>query len=150
MNNESNGMGQIFHYSFFIIHFPSKIHSAPTHSRWRPDRSTAAWASLRSAMSAGLWSVFASTAKQVEAVDGVEHGVAVYAIVTRVAALHRVDGAAEIALFVQYVVQLQRHGKGVAFQETLAKLHVPYQLVGVHRTVVACPSLCSCPTACTG
>ena len=77
----------------------------------------------------------AAAAEDVYAVDGVEHGVAVNTVILGVAALHGVDGAAEVALLVQDVIKLQRHGKGVVLKEALAKLRVPYQLVCVHRSV---------------
>ena len=62
----------------------------------------------------------ASAAEEIDAVDGMEHCVAVNAVVLRVATLHCVDCAAEVALFVQNVVQLKRQCQGVSFEEALA------------------------------
>jgi len=70
--------------------------------------------------------------EDVKAVNNVQHGVAVYAVILCVAALHGVDCAAEVALVVQYVIVLQRHRERLAFEEALAQLRVPDKLVGVH------------------
>lgn len=42
--------------------------------------------------------------EQIDAVNGMQHGIAVDAVIPGVAALHGIDGAAEVALVVQYVV----------------------------------------------
>ena len=46
-------------------------------------------------------------AKDVQSINHVQHGVAVDAVVFGVAALHGIDGSAEVALVVQDVVELQ-------------------------------------------
>lgn len=73
--------------------------------------------------------------EDVEAVDEVDHAIGVDGVVPRVAAHLCVDGAAHVALLVQDVVELQADGGGVAFEEALGNLGVPYKLVGVHRGV---------------
>ena len=65
-----------------------------------------------------------------------EHGIAVDAVIPCIATLEGVDGTAEVALLVQQVVELEQHGEGLALEEALRYLSVPYQLVGVHRVVV--------------
>ena len=77
----------------------------------------------------------ALTAEDVEFVDEVEHDVRVDGVAPRVAALLRGDGAADVALLVQDVVELQAHSCCVAFEEGLRNLPVPKELVGVHRVV---------------
>ena len=55
--------------------------------------------------------------KHIEAVDNVKHRVAVDAVVFGVAALHCADGATEIALVVEYIIELQHDGERLAFEE---------------------------------
>ena len=74
-------------------------------------------------------------AEDVEAVDEVNHAIGVDGVVPRVAAHLCVDGAAHVALLVQDVVELQADGGGVAFEEALGDLGVPYKFVRVHRGV---------------
>ena len=58
-------------------------------------------------------------AEHIETVDNVQHGIAVYRVILHVAALHGVDGAAEVALVAQYVVELNHHRQRLAFEEAL-------------------------------
>lgn len=46
-------------------------------------------------------------AKDVQSINYVQHGIAVDAVVFGVAALHGINGSAEVALIVQDVVELQ-------------------------------------------
>ena len=75
-------------------------------------------------------------AKDVQSINHMQHGIAVDAVVFRVAALHGINRSAEVALIVQDVVELQRQCEVALFQQTLRQLHVPHQLVGVHGLVV--------------
>ena len=52
--------------------------------------------------------------KHVEAIDHMQHGVAVDAVILDVAALRCVDGSAEVALVVENVVELQHHRQRLA------------------------------------
>ena len=58
---------------------------------------------------AAFWPRVAITAatENVDPVDCMQHGIAVNAVIPRVAALHGIDCSAEIALLVQDVIQLQ-------------------------------------------
>ena len=76
------------------------------------------------------------TAEEVYFVYGVYHYVVVHRVVFRVASHHGVDGARDVALLLQQVVELQRHRESLAAEEALRQLHVPDKLVGVHRRVV--------------
>lgn len=75
-------------------------------------------------------------AKDVQSINHVQHGIAVDAVIFGVAALHGINGSAEVALIVQDVVELQRQCEVALFQQTLRQLHVPHQFVGVHSLVV--------------
>ena len=77
-----------------------------------------------------------AAAKDVQSINHVQHGVAVDAVVFGVAALHGINGSAEVALVVQDVVELQRQREVALFEQTLRQLHVPHQLVGVHGLIV--------------
>ena len=55
-----------------------------------------------------------------------EHGVAVDGVVLDVAATHCRYRSGEVGLVVEDVVELERDGQGVALQEALRELRVPY------------------------
>lgn len=76
-----------------------------------------------------------TTAEDVETVDDVQHGVLVDGVVPSVAAHHFVDGARQVRLTVQQVVELQADGERVAPQEALRHLCVPNELVGIHGSI---------------
>ena len=69
----------------------------------------------------------------IQSVDDVEHGIRVDAVVLGIGTGHGSKGTAQGALLVQQVVELEQHGEGLALEEALRYLSVPYQLVGVHR-----------------
>ena len=100
----------------------------------RPASETiAAWSvAAGSARTIGPCRALAFTTKNIDTINGVKHGIAVYAVILGVAALHRIYYTAEIALIAEYVIKLKRNCQGIAFQETLAQLQIPYKLVGVH------------------
>ena len=79
-------------------------------------------------------SVFAS--EDIQTVDGVNHDVVVYRVILRVASHHRVDGARDIALLLEKVVELEGQRKSLAPEEAVRYLCIPYQLVGIHRGIV--------------
>ena len=64
------------------------------------------------------------------------HHVAVDGIAPRVRTLRGRNRTADVAPLAQNVIPLYGNRSGVAFQETLRKLGVPDQLVGVHRLVI--------------
>ena len=45
-------------------------------------------------------------AEEIEAIDHVQHGIAVDAVIRRVATLERIDSSAQIALIVENIVEL--------------------------------------------
>lgn len=59
------------------------------------------------------------TGEDVELVDDVEHHVGVQGHVPGIGAHRGVDGAGNVALLAQYVVELEHHGEGTSFQEAL-------------------------------
>ena len=61
-----------------------------------------------------------------------QHGIAVDAVILGITALHGIDDAAEIALLVQDVIELQADGERFASEESMTDLGVPYQFVGIH------------------
>ena len=75
-------------------------------------------------------------AEEIETIDHVQHGIIVDCVILHIAALHGVDGAAEVALVVQDVVELNHHRQRLTLEEALRYLRVPYKLVCVQRLVV--------------
>ena len=64
-----------------------------------------------------------------------DHSIAGDGIHLLVAPSVGVDGAVEVGLLVQDVVPLEHDGHLLATQETVGKLRVPYQLIGVERGI---------------
>ena len=102
--------------------------SSTRHSTRR--RSTRAFA-IRPVFAHLLTGIF--TAEKIKAINHVQHGIAVDAIILGVGALIGVDRTREVALLAQQVVELDAHTKRTAFKEALRKLSIPHQFVG------ACP-----------
>ena len=71
-----------------------------------------------------------------------QHRIAGDTIIRGVTTAHRIDSTREIALLMQDIVELQRNSQRFALQETLCYLHIPDQLIGVHRCVVISPTTC--------
>ena len=92
------------------------------------------------AVSVAFLVVHAFASEDVEAVDEVEHAVAVDAVVFRVPTHRGGDGAADVALIAQDVKHLEGDGGGVALEEVLGQLCVPDKLVGVHACAAVAPS----------
>ena len=65
-----------------------------------------------------------------------QHGIAGDGIILGIAALHGRHITTECRLAAQDVVHLERQGKGLAAQEGVRQLCIPYQFIGVHRLVV--------------
>ena len=102
----------------------------------RPQSEPVGWTRAESRASVGATHARTLSARlaaeQVEAVDEVNHAVAEHAVVFRITAHGGADGAAHVALVAQDVVELHADGGGVALEEVLRNLRVPYQLVAVH------------------
>ena len=80
------------------------------------------------------------SSEKVQAVDEVDHAIAVDGIVFRILAHGGADGAADVALIFQDVIELYAYRCGIAFQEILRDLGVPYQLVPVHAGIGISPA----------
>ena len=76
------------------------------------------------------------SAKHIESVAHVEHGIRVDAVVSRLAPAGGIHPSLVVALLAQEVIEVEGHDEGFAFEEGLRHLSVPYQLIGVHRRVV--------------
>ena len=75
------------------------------------------------------------TAKHIQTITHMEHGIRVDAVVTRLSAAVGIHPAAEVRLLAQEVVEVQGHDERLVSQERLRHLTVPDQLVGVLRRV---------------
>ncbi len=63
-----------------------------------------------------------------------EHEVTIDTVVFRIRAHHLIDGTSEVALLMEYIVELEHHAQ-VALHEGMAYLCIPYQFIGVHRRI---------------
>ena len=60
----------------------------------------------------------------------------IYRIIACIATHYGIYRAAYIALFVQYVIQLQAYGKSISLEKTCRKLRIPQQFVSIELRVV--------------
>lgn len=74
-------------------------------------------------------------AEGIDAEVDVQHDIAVDGVVLRVRSHRGGDGAAQVALLMEQVIELEHHGERPAFEEALRELHVPDELIGVERVV---------------
>ena len=63
------------------------------------------------------------------------HGIRVDGVVLSVGAHHIGDVTAVVAHLSKYVVELQRYGQRLSTQDALRYLGIPYQLIGVERSI---------------
>ena len=101
-----------------------------------------AWKSLEAARSSWTGSAAESgsalplfASEKVQAINEVYHAIAVNGIVFRILAHRGADSTADVALVPQDIVELDAYRSGIAFQEILRDLGVPYQFVPIHAGV---------------
>ena len=73
--------------------------------------------------------------EEIQAVNHVQHRIAVDGIILRIRAGCSRNGTREGALLAEYIVELQHDGKRLALQETLRELRIPYKLIRIHAAV---------------
>ena len=81
-----------------------------------------------------------TAAKDVHAIGDAQQGVACDSICPSIRARVGRDIPAEVALLGQYVIEAQHHYKFSALQESLRYLSIPYEFIGVHRSIVEASS----------
>ena len=73
--------------------------------------------------------------EEIQAVNHVQHRIAVDGIILRIRAGCSRNGTREGALLAENIVELQHDGKRLALQETLRELRIPYKLIRIHAAV---------------
>ena len=73
--------------------------------------------------------------EEIQAVNHVQHRIAVDGIILRIRAGCSRNGTREGALLAENIVELQHDGKWLALQETLRELRIPYKLIRIHAAV---------------
>ena len=73
--------------------------------------------------------------EEIQAVNHVQHRIAVDGIILRIRAGCSRNGTRESALLAENIVELQHDGKRLALQETLRELRIPYKLIRIHAAV---------------
>ena len=73
--------------------------------------------------------------EEIQAVNHVQHRIAVDGIILRIRTGCSRNGTGEGALLAENIVELQHDGKRLALQETLRELRIPYKLICIHAAV---------------
>ena len=73
--------------------------------------------------------------EEIQAVNHVQHRIAVDGIILRIRTGCSRNGTREGALLAEDIVELQHDGKRLALQETLRELRIPYKLIRIHAAV---------------
>ena len=77
----------------------------------------------------------AAASKEVQTIAHMKHRIAGDGVHFLVAPSVGIDGTAEIGLLMQDVIPLQHHRECLSTQEAIAQLGIPYQLIGVERSI---------------
>ena len=96
---------------------------------WTATRTTGTTRTFRSTPTGILAS------EEIQAVNHVQHRIAVDGIILRIRAGCSRNGTREGALLAENIVELQHDGKRLALQETLRELRIPYKLIRIHAAV---------------
>ena len=73
--------------------------------------------------------------EEIQAVNHVQHRIAVDGIILRIRTGCSRNGTREGALLAEHIVELQHDGKRLALQEALRELRIPYKLIRIHAAV---------------
>ena len=73
--------------------------------------------------------------EEIQAVNHVQHRIAVDGIILRIRAGCSRNGTREGALLAENIVELEHDGKRLALQEALRELRIPYKLIRIHAAV---------------
>ena len=73
--------------------------------------------------------------EKIQAVNHVQHRIAVDGIILRIRTGCSRNGTREGALLAEDIVELQHDGKRLALQEALRELRIPYKLIRIHAAV---------------
>lgn len=140
---------KIFFANGIWLHCPAELYACAnaysfmkSSSYMRFDYEWDAWKSLEAARSSWTGSAAESgsalplfASEKVQAINEVYHAIAVNGIVFRILAHCGADSTADVALVPQDIVELDAYRSGIAFQEILRDLGVPYQFVPIHAGV---------------
>ena len=96
---------------------------------WTATRTTGTTRTFRSTPTGILAS------EEIQAVNYVQHRIAVDGIILRIRTGCSRNGTREGALLAENIVELQHDGKRLALQETLRELRIPYKLIRIHAAV---------------
>ena len=73
--------------------------------------------------------------EEIQAVNHVQHRIAVDGIILRIRTGCSRNGTREGALLAEDIVELQHDGKRLTLQEALRELRIPYKLIRIHAAV---------------
>ena len=113
----------------FLEHSAAWTTTAKTAIEWT---AMEVWTATRTSRST-LAGILAS--EEIQAVNHVQHRIAVDGIILRIRTGCNRNGTREGALLAENIVELQHDGKRLALQETLRELRIPYKLIRIHAAV---------------
>ena len=112
------------------------------HSSWTTTAKTAiertameVWTATRTTRTARSTPTGILASEEIQAVNHVQHRIAVDGIILRIRTGCSRNGTREGALLAENIVELQHDGKRLALQETLRELRIPYKLIRIHAAV---------------
>ena len=112
------------------------------HSSWTTAAKTAiertameVWTATRTARTFRSTPTGILASEEIQAVNHVQHRIAVDGIILRIRTGCSRNGTREGALLAENIVELQHDGKRLALQETLRELRIPYKLIRIHAAV---------------
>ena len=117
------------YFIFFLEHSAAWTTTAKTAIEWT---TTEVWTTTRTFRSTPM-GILAS--EEIQAVNHVQHRIAVDGIILRIRAGCSRNGTREGALLAENIVELQHDGKRLALQEALRELRIPYKLIRIHAAV---------------
>ena len=113
----------------FLEHSAAWTTTAKTAIEWTAMEVWTATRTFRSTLAGILAS------EEIQAVNHVQHRIAVDGIILRIRTGCSRNGTREGALLAENIIELQHDGKRLALQETLRELRIPYKLIRIHAAV---------------
>ena len=116
----------------FLEHSAAWTTTAKTAIEWT---AMEVWTAIRTTRTFRSTPMGILASEEIQAVNHVQHRIAVDGIILRIRAGCSRNGTREGALLAENIVELQHDGKRLALQEALIELRIPYKLIRIHAAV---------------
>ena len=120
------------YFIFFLEHSAAWTTTAKTAIEWT---AMEVWTTTRTTRTFRSTPMGILASEEIQAVNHMQHRIAVDGIILRIRAGCSRNGTREGALLAENIVELQHDGKRLALQETLRELRIPYKLICIHAAV---------------